>query len=75
MVGPRAQLLNPGRPLLRARIATVLDRYGTSLGHGTTFIDPTDGGDTPRVLIYLQYAITDGKSLNRDDVGSSNVTL
>ena len=75
MVGTRAQLLSPGHPLLRARIATVLDRYGTTLGQGTTLIDPTDAGDTPRVLIYLQHAITDGKTLNRDDVGSSNVTL
>jgi superfamily II DNA or RNA helicase len=60
-VGTRAQLLSPGHPLLRALIATVLERYGATLGEGTTFIDPTDGGDTPRVLVYLQHTITDGR--------------
>jgi superfamily II DNA or RNA helicase len=60
-VGTRAQLISPGHPLLRALIATVLDRYGATLGQGTTFVDPTDGGDTPRVLVYLQHTITDGR--------------
>jgi hypothetical protein len=42
-------------------IATVLDRYGDTLGMGTTFVDPADPADTPRVLIYLEHAITDGR--------------
>ena len=33
-VGPRAQLLSPGHPILRAVIATVLDRYGDTLEPG-----------------------------------------
>jgi superfamily II DNA or RNA helicase len=57
----RAELLAPGHPLLNAVIATVLDRYGDTLGMGTTFVDPADPADTPRVLIYLEHAITDGR--------------
>jgi SNF2 family DNA or RNA helicase len=60
-VGTRAQLLSPGHPLLRAVIATILERYGTTLSQGTTFVDPADDGDTPRVLVYLQHTITDGR--------------
>ena len=60
-IGIRAELLSPGHPLLRATIATVLDRYGSSLSDGTTFVDPTDSSDVPRVLIYLQHTITDGR--------------
>ena len=60
-IGVRAELLSPGHPLLRATIATVLDRYGSSLSEGTTFVDPTDSSDVPRVLIYLQHTITDGR--------------
>lgn len=65
-VGIRAQLLSPGHPLLRAVIATILERYGTTLGQGTMFVDPTDDGDTPRVLVYLQHTITDGRMENGD---------
>jgi len=57
----RAELLTPGHPLLKALIATTLDRYGGTLGTGTTFVDPTDAGDVPRVLIYLEHTITDGR--------------
>lgn len=57
----RAELLSPGHPLLEAVIETTLDRHGDTLGRGTTFIDETDHGDTPRVLIYLEHTITDGR--------------
>ena len=59
--GLRAELVAPGHPLLNALISTILDRYGDTLGAGTTLIDPTDTGETPRVLIYLEHAITDGR--------------
>ncbi len=64
--GPRAELVSPGHPLLRAMIATVLDRYGSTLSEGTTFVDPTDDGNTLRVLFYLQHTITDGR-MDRGD--------
>jgi superfamily II DNA or RNA helicase len=60
-VGVRAELLTPGHPLLKALIATTLDRHGETLSSGTTFVDPTDPGDEPRVLIYLEHMITDGR--------------
>ncbi|MHB8464239.1 MAG: helicase-related protein [Acidimicrobiales bacterium] len=59
--GVKAELLSPGHPLLTALIATTLDRHGSTLATGTTFIDPTDPGDVPRVLIYLEHTITDGR--------------
>jgi SNF2 family DNA or RNA helicase len=59
--GVRAELLAPGSPLLSAMLATVLDRYGETLGRGTTFIDPDDGSMSPRVLVYLEHAVTDGR--------------
>jgi hypothetical protein len=57
----RAELITPGHPLLKALIATTLQRHGPTLSTGTTFIDPTDDGDTPRILIYLEHTITDGR--------------
>lgn len=57
----RAELLSPGHPLLNALIASTLDRHGATLSAGTTFIDPTDAGDTVRLLIYLEHTITDGR--------------
>ncbi len=57
----RAELLSPGHPLLNALIASTLDRHGATLSVGTTFIDPTDDGDTVRLLIYLEHTITDGR--------------
>jgi superfamily II DNA or RNA helicase len=59
--GLRAELITPGHPLLKALIATTLERHGSTLSAGTTFIDPTDDGDTPRILIYLEHTITDGR--------------
>jgi superfamily II DNA or RNA helicase len=59
--GIRAELVSPGHPLLHAVIDTTLERYGSTLAAGTTFIDPGDAGDTIRVLIYLEHTITDGR--------------
>jgi superfamily II DNA or RNA helicase len=61
LAGIRAELLTPGHPLLNALIATILDRYGDALSRGTTLVDPADPGRTPRALIYLEHAITDGR--------------
>ena len=33
----------------------------THSSQGTTFIDPNDSGEMPRVLVYLQHTITDGR--------------
>ena len=63
-VGPgvmRAELVTPGHPLLKALIATTLDRHGEALASGTTLIDPADASDIVRVLVYLEHTITDGR--------------
>ncbi len=57
----RAELLSPDHPLMRAVIATVLDRYGETLSRGTTFLDPADDGQTVRILLYLQHTVSDGR--------------
>lgn len=59
--GVRADLITPGHPLLKALIATTLDRHGQALSAGTTLVDPTDPGVIPRVLVYLEHTVTDGR--------------
>jgi hypothetical protein len=62
----RAELVAPGHPLLDAVIGTTLERHGSTLSTGTTFVDPADPGEVARVLIYLEHTITDGR-LERGD--------
>ena len=57
----KAELITPGHPLLKSSIRWVLNNYEALLSAGTTFVDPCDDGVTPRVLIYLEHAITDGR--------------
>lgn len=59
--GLQAELISPGHPLLKALIATVLDSHGATLSKGTTFVDQADPGTTPRILVYLEHTITDGR--------------
>ncbi len=58
---PRAELVAPGHPLLAALIDTILEAHGDTLNVGATLVDEADDGVTPRVLIYLDHAITDGR--------------
>lgn len=57
----RADLVSPGHPLLTGIIETVLDKYGSHLNTGTTFVDTADMGQSPRVLVYLEHTVTDGR--------------
>jgi superfamily II DNA or RNA helicase len=59
---PPAALLAPGHPLLDATVDLVLERYRDFLRQGAVLIDPLDQGTEPRVLLYLEHAITDAKS-------------
>ncbi len=59
---PRAELVAPGHPLLAALIDMILEEHGHTLHAGTTLVDETDGGVTPRVLVYLDHATTDGRT-------------
>ena len=58
---PRAELIAPGHPLLSALMETVLDEHGHTLTTGASLVDESDPGAEPRVLIYLDHAITDGR--------------
>ena len=58
---PRAELIAPGHPLLSALIDTILDAHGDTLATGATLVDESDEGVTPRVLVYLDHSITDGR--------------
>lgn len=55
-----ADLLAPGHPLLEAVLDLTLEQLGSLLGRGTVLIDDADTGVTPRVLVFIEHAITDG---------------
>lgn len=59
---PLAEFLCPGHPLMDAVIDLVLERYRTLLRQGAILVDPTDMGEDPRLLFYLEESIQDGRS-------------
>jgi len=58
---PPAELLAPGHPLLDATLDLLLERHRRLLTTGALLVDDTDATDQPRVLVYLEHAITDGR--------------
>jgi superfamily II DNA or RNA helicase len=58
---PRADLIAPGHPLLDALIDKVNQEYGHTLESGAILVDTLDEGTGPRVLLYLDHKITDGR--------------
>ncbi len=58
---PQAELLAPGHPLLEAAVDVVLERFGPLLAQGAVLVDDTDEGTQPRLLVYLEHAIRDGR--------------
>ena len=62
---PRAELIAPGHPLLSALMDTILDEHGHTLTAGACLVDESDPGEEPRVLIYLDHVITDGRPDSR----------
>lgn len=58
---PQAELLAPGHPLLDAAVDVVLERFGPLLGQGAVLVDETDEGTEPRLLVYLEHAVRDGR--------------
>jgi superfamily II DNA or RNA helicase len=57
---PPAELVAPGHPLLEAILDLSVERHGALLRQGTTLVDDADPGQTPRVLLFLEHAVTDG---------------
>ena len=60
----RADLISPGTPLLSAVIAKVLADHASTLQRGAVLIDPTDSSTEPRLLVYLDHTITDGRQVH-----------
>lgn len=58
---PTAELLAPGHPLLDTAVHLLLERYGRLLELGAVLVDERDPGTEPRVLVYLEHAIADGR--------------
>ena len=59
---PVAQYVTPGHPLLDGTIDLIIERYDSLLRQGAVLVDETDVGDTPRVLVYLQHSVVDGRT-------------
>jgi superfamily II DNA or RNA helicase len=58
---PPAELLAPGHPLLDATLDLLLERHRRLLATGALLVDDIDTTNQPRVLVYLEHAITDGR--------------
>jgi hypothetical protein len=68
---PLAELVAPGHPLLEAVLDITLERHRTLLRQGAVLVDPSDQGTEPRVLVFLEHAVTDA----RDDSHGNRRTV
>ena len=59
----RADLISPGTPLLAAVVNKVLADCGQTLQHGAVLVDEGDPSTDPRLLVYLDHTITDGRQV------------
>jgi hypothetical protein len=59
---PLAEFLCPGHPLMDAVIDLVLERYRGLLRQGAVLVDQADPGTDPRLLVYLEESIQDGRA-------------
>lgn len=58
---PQAHLMAPGHPLLDAIVDVALERYQPLLAQGAVLVDDADEGLEPRLLVYLEHAVRDGR--------------
>lgn len=65
---PPTSFVCPGHPLLDATIDLILERYRDLLRRGAVLVDESDPGDEPRVLVYLEHSVQDGRT-DRDGKG------
>ena len=61
--GDRAELISPGTPLLTAVINKVLADHEHTLSRGAILMDPQDQSTQPRLLVYLDHSVTDGRQV------------
>lgn len=64
---PQAELLAPGHPLLDAVVERTLERFQPLLTRGAILVDEADHGLAPRLLVYLEHALQDGRKTARGD--------
>lgn len=64
---PQAELLAPGHPLLDAVVDVVLERYQPLLSQGAVLVDETDDGTEPRLLVFLEHAIRDDRTVRSSE--------
>jgi hypothetical protein len=62
--GERAELVSPGTPLLTAVVEKVLADHGDTLSRGATLVAPDDSSTEPRLLVYLDHTVTDGRHVH-----------
>ena len=60
---PQAELVAPRHPLLDAVIDVVLERFQPLMTQGGVLVDDGDDGTAPRLLLYLEHAIRDGRTV------------
>src|ERR1700730_18633447 len=60
---PQAELVAPGHPLLDATVDVVLERFQPLLQQGGVLVDDSDESTAPRLLVYLEHAIRDGRTV------------
>ena len=59
---PRAEFVCPGHPLLDSVMDLVLEKYRDLLKQGAVLIDENDFDTKPRLLVYLEHSIQDGRT-------------
>jgi SNF2 family DNA or RNA helicase len=59
--GERAELISPGTPLLSAVVEKVLADHGATLSRGATLVALDESSTEPRLLVYLDHTVTDGR--------------
>lgn len=60
---PQAELVAPGHPLLDSLVDVVLERFQPLLSEGAVMVDDGDPGAEPRLLVYLEHAVRDGRPM------------
>ncbi len=60
----RADLVSPGTPLLSAVVDKVLADHGHTLQSGALLLDSDDPSTEPRLLVYLDHSVTDGRQVH-----------
>ena len=62
----RADLVSPGSPLLTAVLRKVNQDHGKTLQQGAMLVDPADSSVEPRLLVFVDHSITDGRLVHGD---------